>query len=133
MTAKRVLNVGQCAADNWNISRTLEREFGVEVVPVSTATEALTMLRQESFALLLVNRILDWDGSSGLDLIRKVKVDDKLAAVPIMLVSNYADAQQQAEKAGAAPGFGKAGLGAPEMLERLRPFLSDGPAKHPNS
>jgi CheY-like chemotaxis protein len=124
MTAKRVLNVGQCAADNWSISRTLESEFSVEVVPVSTASEALAKLRQESFALVLVNRILDRDGSSGLDLIRKVKADEKLAEVPIMLVSNYADAQQQAAKVGAAPGFGKAELGTPEMLERVRGFLS---------
>jgi CheY-like chemotaxis protein len=124
MTAKRVLNVGQCAADNWSISRTLEGAFSVEVVPASTAAEALAKLRQESFVLVLVNRILDRDGSPGLDLIRKVKADEELVAVPVMLVSNYADAQQQAAKAGAAPGFGKAELGAPEMLERVRGFLS---------
>jgi two-component system chemotaxis response regulator CheY len=121
--AKRVLSVGQCGADNWSISRTLEKAFAVEVVPAATSREALDRLRQESFALVLVNRIFDVDGASGLDLIRHVKADNELAATPIILVSNYADAQQQAVAAGAAPGFGKAALGSPEMQNRLRVFL----------
>jgi hypothetical protein len=40
-----------------------------------------------------------------------------------MLVSNYADAQQQAETAGALPGFGKSSLRTPETRERLRAVL----------
>jgi CheY-like chemotaxis protein len=123
MSTRRVLSVGQCAADNWSISRTLEQAFAVEVVPAATAAEALARLRQETFTLVLVNRILDRDGSSGLDLIRRVRVDEQLALLPIMLVSNYADAQRQAASAGAAPGFGKAELGTPEMLQRVGAFL----------
>jgi CheY-like chemotaxis protein len=125
MSAKRVLNVGHCAADNWSISRTLQKAFAAEVVPASTVTEALVRLQQETFALVLVNRILDGDGSSGLDLIREMKDDEKLADVPIMLVSNHPDAQQEAASAGAAPGFGKAALGKAGMLDRVRTFLHD--------
>ena len=40
-----------------------------------------------------------------------------------MLVSNYADAQREAVEAGAEPGFGKASLGRPEMLGKIRPIL----------
>jgi two-component system chemotaxis response regulator CheY len=119
MAGKRVLSVGQCGADHGSISRTLRSALGAEVVAAHTAEEALARLQQEAFALVLVNRIFDADGSSGVELVHRV------GGVPVMLVSNYADAQAEAVAAGAVPGFGKASLGRPEMLERVRPYLSE--------
>jgi CheY-like chemotaxis protein len=123
MKAKRVLSVGQCWADHGSISRTLRQEFGIEVDRADDARDALERLKQVGYALVLVNRVFDGDGSSGLELIKSVKSDPDLQAVPVMLVSNYDDAQAEAIAAGAANGFGKAALGRPQMLERLRPFL----------
>ena len=125
MTAKRVLSVGQCGADHYGISSTFRQAFGAEVEEASTQDEALRLLRREPYALVLVNRVFDADGDSGVDLIRRVKADESLRAVPLLLVSNYADAQREAVDAGAEPGFGKAALGRPEMLDRVRPFLAD--------
>ncbi len=123
MTAKRVLSVGQCGADHFRISRTFEQAFGVEVVAVDTTLEALGKLHAEPFDLVLVNRVYDADGSPGLELIRQVKGDEALAKTPVMLVSNHDDAQQQAVAAGAEPGFGKASLGAPQMINRVKGVL----------
>jgi two-component system chemotaxis response regulator CheY len=125
MAGKRVLSVGQCGADHGSISRTLQRAFGAPVVGVDTADEALDELRRGPFALVLVNRLFDLDGSPGIDLIRRVKGQPDLAGVPVMLVSNYEHAQAQAVAAGAAPGFGKASLGQPQMLERVGAFLEN--------
>jgi CheY-like chemotaxis protein len=125
MTAKRVLSVGQCGADHYGISLTFRQAFGAEVEAASTEAEALRLLRQEPFALVLVNRVFDADGDSGVDLIRRVKADETLRTAPMLLVSNYADAQREAAEAGAEPGFGKADLGRPEMLDRVRPFLAE--------
>jgi len=123
MSARRILSVGQCGFDNGNISRTLRTAFGAEVVSVDTSEEALEQLRQEPFALVLINRIFDRDGDSGLELVRQLKATPELNQVPVMLVSNYEDAQQQAVAAGALPGFGKSSLGQPLMLERVRSVL----------
>jgi hypothetical protein len=41
-----------------------------------------------------------------------------------MLISNYEDAQKEAQAAGAVAGFGKAALGQPAMLDRVRPYLA---------
>jgi CheY-like chemotaxis protein len=87
------------------------------------ADEALQALRQGGYALVLVNRVLDADGSAGVDVVRAIKADEALRRVPVMLVSNHEDAQEEAVSAGAEPGFGKAELGRPQMLERVRPFL----------
>jgi two-component system, chemotaxis family, chemotaxis protein CheY len=125
VTAKRVLSVGQCGADHYGITSTFRQAFGAEVEAASTQGEALRLLRQEPFALVLVNRIFDADGDSGVDLIRRVKGDEALRTTPVLLVSNYADAQREAVEAGAEPGFGKAELGRPEMLDRVRPFLAE--------
>ncbi len=124
MTAKRVLSVGQCGADHGAISRTLHGNFGVDVVPADSLEEALQALNQEPFALVLVNRVLDGDGSQGLDVVRQIAADEKLRSIPVMLVSNYEDAQREAEASGAKRGFGKAALGSPATLARLKPYLS---------
>jgi two-component system chemotaxis response regulator CheY len=123
MPAKRVLSIGQCGADHGAIARALRQYFGAEVVLADDADEALTLLRTESFDLALVNRRLDSDGASGLEIIRQLKADENLRRVPVMLVSNYDDAQAEAVEAGAERGFGKAALGQPAMLGRVRPFL----------
>ncbi len=123
MTAKRILSVGQCAADHSRISRTFQQAFATEVVGVDTNVEALDKLRREAFALVLVNRVFDADGASGLDFIKQVKSDEALTQMPLMLVSNYTDAQKQAVEAGATPGFGKAELGAVQMIERVKGVL----------
>ncbi len=123
MNAKRVLSAGQCFADHSSISRVLRNSFGAEVIAASSQREALELLRQEAFALVLVNRVFDADGFSGLDLIRAIKAEEALRHLPVMLVSNYDDAQAQAIEAGATPGFGKASLGQPHMLARVEPYL----------
>jgi len=123
MSKKKVLSVGQCFADHGAMRRTFQKHFGAEVVGADDGAEALALLQREPFALVLVNRVLDADGSSGLDVLRQIRADEKGTAVPVMLVSNFEDAQAQAERAGAVRGFGKAALGQPAMLARVRPFL----------
>ncbi len=123
MPERRILSVGQCGFDHGNISRTLRTTFGADVVRVDTADEAVEQLQQGTFALVLVNRVFDSDGSSGLDLLRRLKETPELSQTPVMLVSNHEDAQQQAVAAGALPGFGKASLGQPRMLELVRAVL----------
>ena len=126
MADKRVLSVGQCFADHSSIARTLREHFGAEVVAADSAGAAKELLREQSFDLVLVNRVLDADGRSGLDVIRQLKTDEALKPVAVMLVSNYDDAQREATALGAAPGFGKSALGRPAMLGRLEPWLGKG-------
>src|SRR4051812_1212009 len=102
--SKKVLSLGQCAADNYALTELLGRHFSAEVVAVDTPTQALARLGADRFHLVLVNRILDLDHSSGLAFISSLKRDEALAQVPVMLVSNYADAQRQAVARGALPG-----------------------------
>jgi CheY-like chemotaxis protein len=123
MPTKRVLSVGQCYADHSSIARSLRTHFDAQVVPADSAAEALGLLESEAFDLVLINRVLDAGGASGLDFLRQLTQEPPRANVPVMLVSNYDWAQEEAVKAGARPGFGKSSLGQPQMLARLREVL----------
>jgi len=121
---KRVLDVGNCVPDHAAIRRLLETTFKAEVVQVDDAASALASLRGQPFDLALVNRKLDMDYSDGLEIIKQIKADPKVAAVPCMLITNYPDQQQIAVQAGAEPGFGKKELYTEETKRRLAKFLA---------
>jgi CheY-like chemotaxis protein len=101
----------------------IEKAFQAEVVRAQTQEEALQRLREEPFSLVLVNRKLDRDHSDGLALIRTLKTDSRLASIPVMLISNFADYQEDAIDAGAVEGFGKRDLSGGRALEALRKVL----------
>jgi hypothetical protein len=61
------------------------------------------------------------DGSDGMELIRIAKREE--LTTPVMLVSNYPEAQSAAVAAGAVPGFGKASLHTAQTREHLLKFL----------
>jgi CheY-like chemotaxis protein len=121
---KRVLDVGNCGPDHGAIRRMLEKTFDAEVVQADGLDDALAALRQGPFDLVLVNRKLDQDYSDGLDVIKAIKADAKLAPAPCMLITNYPEQQQVAVAAGAEYGFGKKELHNDQTHARLAKFLS---------
>jgi two-component system chemotaxis response regulator CheY len=123
MASRRVLSVGHCGFDHNRIAHHFRQSFDAQVDGVSTFAEALDALRGRHYDLVLINRINDEDGAPGLELIRDMKAEAELADVPVMLVSNYAEAQQAAEALGARPGFGKSELTTPQTRTRLESIL----------
>ena len=120
---KRVLDVGQCVPDHAAIRRLLEDEFDVRVERTHERDDTFAALRRGPVDLVLINRKLDIDYTDGLEILKAIKADPAFASIPVMLVSNYPDAHEEAVRAGAEPGFGKAQLGSIETVEKLRRFL----------
>ena len=118
-----MLDVGQCGADHSSIQMRIAAHFDAVVDRARSVEDALRAMRQRRYDLVLVNRVIFADGGDGLELIRQVRQDPALADVPMMLVSNYPEAQAEAVAAGARPGFGKAGLHQKATTERLAEFL----------
>ncbi len=119
----RVLDVGNCGHDHGQISSMLRRNFGAETVTADTLSETLERLAREQFDLVLVNRKLDHDYSDGIEIIKAIKSSPELADVPVMLITNYVEHQDQAVALGALRGFGKKELAAPETKDRLTAVL----------
>jgi len=56
--------------------------------------------------------------------LKALKSNEGTSSIPVMLVSNYDDAQTEAVAAGAEHGFGKANLDSEATMEKLGKFLA---------
>ncbi len=121
---RKVLDVGQCDADHYRISSTLTKYFDIEIQRAHSHDEALRLANTTSFDLVLINRLLDADGSSAMDVLHSIKSLPSAADIPVMVVSNFEDAQQTAIDAGAIQGFGKAALDTDETKSLLAEHLA---------
>jgi DNA-binding response OmpR family regulator len=122
MSQKTVLSIGQCRPDTAAIGYYLKSQFDVNVLTADLPDQAIAVLEANPVDLVLINRKLDADGSDGLEILTRIRGGSK-SAVPVMLVSNYADWQQKAVEMGAVYGFGKAELNRPETRARLAAIL----------
>jgi two-component system chemotaxis response regulator CheY len=120
---KRVLSIGNCGYDNGSL-RSLVGQFGAELSAAEDLADASALLERDQFALVIVNRKLDADGSDGLDVIRELKQSEGFRSVPVMLLSNYPNYQEKAVALGAEPGFGKSELHAASTQQRLARLLA---------
>jgi len=118
-----VLDVGNCSPDHGMIRQLLTEHFDVQVDRVMFVDEALERMTQQPYALALFNRLIFNDGSEGIELLHRAKADPQLAKTPIMMISNFAKAQDIAIAAGAEPGFGKSSLFDPKTVELLARYL----------
>jgi len=116
---RTVLLVGHCGPDAWMLKSVVGRAIDRADVRMVNSDDDLRAAVSDA-SLLLVNRVLDgrFDTESGIDLIRDFA--GSADAPPCMLVSNFEDAQEAAERAGARPGFGKRDAGTEQTADRLR-------------
>lgn len=113
-----ILDVGQCGFDGPRMAELWRERLGATVLDSGTGADAVQKLKKGGIDLVLVNRVLNQDQSSGLDLI-----PDLLAAgdgVPVMLVSDLEEAQDKAVELGALRGFGKADLDSNATLKLVK-------------
>lgn len=109
--------------DHYMLASVISEHFAADVEQAETIDDALAAMRERRYAVVLVNRIIDSDDSEGIELIRRAKTAPELADVPVMMISNHADALERAVAAGGAPGFGKRDVRNSKPQERLAPFL----------
>ena len=101
----------------------LTQHFSVTIDRVMFVDEALDQMRAPRYDLVLLNRLIFDDGSEGLELVRRAKSDPELKTIPIMMLSNFPEAQSTAVAAGAEPGFGKATVSSQATVELLSRYL----------
>ena len=118
---ERILLVGHCGVDGPRLKDELSRAIPSAKVERINSHAELRRAVDEGDALLLVNREPVGFNAEGLDLIKQVKADHPDCKV--MLVSDYPEAQQEAESAGALKGFGKSEMGTPGLAEHVKHAL----------
>jgi two-component system, response regulator, stage 0 sporulation protein F len=120
---KKIINVGQCVPDHNSIKTFLDSFLDVEIIKIETTEETLSYLKNNSADLVLVNRKLDIDYTDGTILISKMQENQELKHIPIMLISNYPEAQEESVKLGGLYGFGKKELTDEKTKERVKQAL----------
>ena len=120
--AKRALDIGNCGPDHGAIANMIRTNFGAEADHANAADDAWPLLEKNDYDLVMVNRHLDLDGSSGMHVIGQVQ--EKYANLPMMLITNFAEHQDAAVAAGAVRGFGKNTIGSAATIELLSNYLS---------
>ncbi|MBK8397415.1 MAG: response regulator [Leptospiraceae bacterium] len=120
---KTIMSVGQCNPDHNALSNFMTRNLECNIIRIDSTEEAIEALRKQSVDLVLVNRKLDVDYTDGTILIERMKKDEALRVIPIMLISNYPDAQEEAIGKGAVRGFGKLEFQSNEVIKRVKETL----------
>ncbi len=118
-----VVLVGHCRPDGFMMRNALRGVFGdPEISEVNSQSDLDAAMA--SADVLLVNRVLDgrFDAELGQELIGRLT--EAGTAPSMLLVSDLADAQIEAEAAGALPGFGKRSLHESTTRERLLAAVS---------
>ena len=130
---KRVLDVGNCGFDHGSICRLLEANWNVQVDQARTFSELKNAIEAADYDLLIVNRILDGDGTAGLEAMSKIQTGSDKPRVPFVLLTNFPEVQQEAQQAGAVASFGKRDLGSPDTHGTLNSILSESVTTTPQS
>ena len=94
---------------------------GYKIFAADSARRALDLTRTVRADLILSDIVMP--EMNGLELCQRLKTDPETATVPVMLVSDYPEAQAQAVAIGALQGFGKSQLQDADAIERFRQAL----------
>lgn len=126
MSVKQIFLVGHCGADAMALQLAIKAAANdAESLQIRTAVHTDdNVLNAGGDTLLLINRQLGnvLRRKTGVDLIAELKQRED--APRMMLISNYEDAQREAEAAGAYPGFGKSEIHKPETKAKLQTALT---------
>ncbi|MCB1141741.1 MAG: response regulator [Leptospiraceae bacterium] len=123
---KKIMSVGQCNPDHFSIANFINSFLEAEIIRIDSTEEAIERLASEKVDLVLVNRKLDLDYTDGTILIEKMQKDEQFKSIPVMLISNFPEYQEEAKKMGAVQGFGKSDLGKPETIDLIQRTIGVG-------
>ncbi len=107
-----------------NVLKTKLEANGYQVYPVVSGVEALDILAKKSIDMILTDILMPEMG--GFELIEKIKADDKLKNIPIIILSNSGQPVEihQAIKMGVVDYLTKAEFDPQEVLEKVEKHLS---------
>jgi two-component system, chemotaxis family, chemotaxis protein CheY len=123
-----VVLVGHCTPDSGMLRSAVGR-IAPNAQFVSVQREAALAEHLRGDRLWLVNRALDGDFSAEVGQALIARAAQAADPPVLMLVSNIAEAQQEAVALGAMPGFGKSALYTPETAATIRAALDRAASK----
>jgi DNA-binding NarL/FixJ family response regulator len=122
--SKRILLVGHCGVDGPRMQREIAHFLDEADVLRINSDADLEQAVDQGADLLLINREpIGFEPRMGRDLVRELH--RRYPDAKLMLVSDYDDAQEEAEEEGAMPGFGKSIVGTPDFEQTVKQALAN--------
>lgn len=123
--AKKILLVGHCGPDSSYLRMVVRSADPKAQILTADDQDELDQALQQGVDLALFNRELGYgfEESGGVEVIRDLK--NQHPDLRMMLVSNYPEAQQEAQAAGALAGFGKREIGSPRVVQLLKEAMGE--------
>ncbi len=106
-----------------DIYRTKLTQEGFEVIEAGNGVEALKKLKNENPRLVLLDILMPY--MSGLEVLQKMKQDEKLKSIPVILLTNLSQKEEidQGMEMGAADYLIKSHFTPSEVMEKVRQIL----------
>jgi CheY-like chemotaxis protein len=123
--SKRVALVGHCGPDASYLRLAVSRAVKDAQILFADDQHTLKKLVDGGVDLILFNRQLDYgfETDEGVEMIKRLRTTNP--SLKAMLISNYPEAQQAAQQAGAVEGFGKREIGSLRVSELIRSALGE--------
>jgi DNA-binding response OmpR family regulator len=114
--------------DEPTLSSVLKARFekeGIEIDQAKDGVEALMLLKQKKYDLVLLDIILP--KMSGFEVMESLKNDPNASSIPIVIVSNLGQESdvQKGEMLGAIGYFIKAKLSIEELVSKVKEFFAE--------
>jgi len=124
VTTPRVVLVVDDHEDNRRILRDLLGSAGYEVVEATTGDDGVAMAKARSPDLILMD--IQLPGIDGYEATRRIKADDALRRIPLIVVTSYALSGDDAKAlAAGADAYVAKPFSPRAMLAKIREYLKD--------
>ena len=122
MTTRRVVLVVDDHEDNRRILRDLLASAGYEVIEATTGDDGVAMAKVRTPDLILMD--IQLPGIDGYEATRRIKADDALRRIPLIVVTSYALSGDDAKAlAAGADAYVAKPFSPRAMLAKIREYL----------
>ncbi len=122
MTTRRVVLVVDDHEDNRRILRDLLASAGYEVIEATTGDDGVAMAKARTPDLILMD--IQLPGIDGYEATRRIKADDALRRIPLIVVTSYALSGDDAKAlAAGADAYVAKPFSPRAMLAKIREYL----------
>lgn len=105
-----------------NIYRNILIKEGFEVVQAFNGRQALSLVQSEQPNLIILDIMLP-GGMNGFDVLERLKIDEKLKNIPVLVLTNLDTEEKVALSIGAADYIVKANISINELVDKIKKYL----------
>lgn len=105
-----------------NIYHNVLTKEGFEVIQAFNGRQALSLAKSEQPNLIILDIMLP-GGMNGFDVLERLKMDEKLKNIPVLVLTNLDTEEKVALSIGASDYIVKANISIKEVVDKIKKYL----------